>query len=246
MRVVSLCPSLTETLFDLGRGATLVGRTKFCVRPHGLIDAVERVGGTKNPRIERIEALAPDLVLMNEEENRREDAEALAARGLRVLSTFARDVAGAAEALVTIGDAVDAAAEARSWAARIDERARQIVREAAERPRRRFVYLIWQKPWMAAAPGTYIDALLTLAGGENAVAAGESRYPEVDGARLAAAELVLLSSEPFPFAERHAQELSAETGIARERLRLVDGELLSWHGTRTLAGLDYAAELLRA
>lgn len=245
MRLVSLCPSLTDSLFALGVGTQVVGRTKFCVRPADGVASVERVGGTKNPQIDRIVALAPDLVLMNEEENRREDAEALAARGLRVLNTFARDVAGAAAALVTIGDAVGAGAAARQWARAIETRAAQVRARAASagRPRVRFVYLIWQQPWMAVAPGTYIDDLLTLAGGENVVTAREPRYPEVNVAQLAAADRVLLSSEPFPFAARHLQATSAATGLAPERFQLVDGELLSWHGTRTLAGLDYAASL---
>ncbi|HEX4461648.1 MAG TPA: helical backbone metal receptor [Polyangia bacterium] len=243
MRLVSLCPSLTDSLFALGCGAHVVGRTKFCVRPAEGVARVERVGGTKNPKIERIVALAPDLVLMNEEENRREDAETLEARGIRVSSTFARDIAGAASALVTIGDAVGAGAAARKWARDIEARAAEVRAAAAHRPRVRFVYLIWQEPWMAVAPGTYIDDLLTLAGGENVVTAREPRYPEVDRAQLAAADRVLLSSEPFPFAARHLQAASAATGLVPERFQLVDGELLSWHGTRTLAGLDYAASL---
>src|SRR5215203_5290296 len=91
MRIVSLCPSLTELVFDLGLGADLVGRTKFCVHPARRVNAVEKVGGTKNPKIERIIALAPDLVLLNEEENRREDAEQLAGAGVRVHASFPRD-----------------------------------------------------------------------------------------------------------------------------------------------------------
>jgi iron complex transport system substrate-binding protein len=243
MRVVSLCPSITDSLFELGADAHLVGRTKFCVQPAADVGRIERVGGTKNPKIDRIVELRPDLVLMNEEENRREDAEALEARGVRVLSTFVRDVAGAAAALVTIGDAVGAGVAARSWAESIDERAREIRAAAAGRPRPRFAYLIWQEPWMAAAPGTYIDDLLTLAGGDNVVTASDNRYPEVAREQLAAADCVLLASEPFPFAERHLSAISAATGLSPDRFRLVDGELLSWHGTRTLAGLDYARSL---
>ena len=243
MRIVSLCPSVTDSLFALCVDEQLVGRTKFCVQPAADVARIERVGGTKNPKIDRIVELQPDLVLMNEEENRREDAEALEAHGIRVLSTFARDVAGAAAALVTIGDAVGAGALARQWAQQIEARATEVRAAAARRPRVRFVYLIWQQPWMAVAPGTYIDDLLTLAGGANVVSAREPRYPEVDVALLAAADRVLLSSEPFPFAARHLQAASAATGLLPDRFQLVDGELLSWHGTRTLAGLDYAARL---
>lgn len=244
MRVVSLCPSLTETVFRLGRSHALVGRTKFCVQPAGAVDAVERVGGTKNPKLERIVALAPDLVLMNEEENRREDAEALAAHGISVLSTFARDVPGAVAAVEEIGAALGAAAEARDLAEMISARAAQVAARASSRPTRRFIYLIWRRPWMAVSPGTYIDGLLRLAGGENLLPPSAVRYPEVDAATLAQADLILLASEPFPFADKHLEELRGETGLPRDRLRLADGQLLSWHGARTLEGLEYAEQIL--
>jgi iron complex transport system substrate-binding protein len=242
VRVVSLCPSLTESVFRLGRGATLVGRTKFCVQPAAEVGRVERVGGTKNPKIARIVQLTPDLVLMNEEENRREDAEALAAAGVRVLSTFARDVAGAASSLLAIGEALEARAEAAALAAAIEARAAQLAARAARRPRVPFVYLIWREPLMAVGPGTYVDALLTLAGGDNVVAGG--RYPEVTTAELAAASRILLSSEPFPFAPPHRDALVEQTGLPPARFALVDGELLSWHGARTLDGLAYVEETL--
>src|SRR5688500_19446997 len=107
MRIVSLCPSLTELVFDLGRGDELVGRTKFCVHPADGVARVESVGGTKNPKVERIVALAPDLVLLNEEENRREDAEALRAAGLRLHTSMPRDAAGTAPMVRSIAAALD-------------------------------------------------------------------------------------------------------------------------------------------
>jgi ABC-type Fe3+-hydroxamate transport system substrate-binding protein len=243
VRVVSLCPSVTETVFRLGRGDALVGRTRFCVQPAGAVEAVERVGGTKNPKIDRIVALRPDVVLMNEEENRREDAAALATAGLRVASTFARDVAGAAASVRAIGEAIEAAAPAATLAAAIEASAAEVATRAAARRRVRVAYVIWQKPWMLAGPGTYVDALLALAGGDG-VAAGDARYPEVDAATLARAERILLASEPFPFAERHVADVAAATGVAATRVVLVDGEALSWHGARTLEGLAYADALL--
>jgi iron complex transport system substrate-binding protein len=244
MRVVSLCPSLTETVFALGRGDTLVGRTKFCVHPKDQVTRVERVGGTKNPKIARIVALAPDLVLMNDEENRREDAEALAAAGVRTLSTFPRDPAGAAEAVRVIGRALAASDAANRLADAIDARAAQV--RARARRKVRFAYLIWRAPWMAVAGDTYISGLLAVAGGENLFAARTPRYPPIEPAELAGAERVFLSSEPFPFADKHADELAAVTSLPRACFERVDGERLSWHGARTLAGLDYAEELLSA
>jgi ABC-type Fe3+-hydroxamate transport system substrate-binding protein len=242
VRVVSLCPSLTESVFRLGRGATLVGRTKFCVQPRGAIEAVERVGGTKNPQLEKIVALRPDLVLMNEEENRKEDADALADAGVPVLSTFARDVAGAKEEVLRIGDALATTEAARALCAEIDARAEAVHACVRGRPPVSFIYLIWREPLMAVGPDTYVDALLRHAGGRNVVTG--DRYPTVVTEQLAQADRILCASEPFPFAQKHIAELMAKTGLVAERFQLVDGELLSWHGARTVAGLDYAASVL--
>ena len=239
MRVVSLCPSLTHSVFALGRGTDLVGRTKFCVQPLGLVDGIERVGGTKNPQLDRILALRPDVVLMNEEENRREDAEALERAGVRVLATFARDVAGAAHSLRRIADALGADGEL--LARPIEQRAVEVAARVERRVS--YAYLIWRDPLMAAGPDTYIDALLGVAGGDN-VAVGE-RYPTLAAATLARAERIFLSSEPFPFTEEHREELARSTGLPKDRFRLVDGERLSWHGAKTLEGLAYAETVLR-
>ena len=244
MRIVSLCPSLTESVFRLGKGEMLVGRTRFCVQPADRVAAVERVGGTKNPKVDRIVELGPDLVLMNEEENRREDADALTAAGVPVLSSFARDVPGAVSALVAMGAAIGAPEEAAALTAQIEARAIEVAGRAQARPPRRFAYLIWQDPWMTISPGTYIDALLSTAGGRNIMPPSANRYPEVDAGLLRAADLILLPSEPFPFSQKHLEQAAGETGLPRERFRLVDGELLSWHGARTLEGLAYADDVL--
>jgi iron complex transport system substrate-binding protein len=246
MRIVSLCPSLTELVFDLGRGGELVGRTRFCVHPDGLVDAVERVGGTKNPKVARIVELAPDLVLLNEEENRREDAEALAAAGVRCHVSFPRDAASTAEMVRDVGRALGAVDAAERIAADVERRAARVQAAAAGRAPVRYAYLIWRGPWMVAAGDTFVSALLALPGGENVFAAHAERYPAVTAADLAAADpdLVLLSSEPFPFGAKHADELAALTGLPRARFRLVDGELLSWHGSRTPAGIDYAEAVI--
>jgi iron complex transport system substrate-binding protein len=246
MRIVSLCPSLTELVFDLGRGADLVGRTKFCVHPAGLVDAVEKVGGTKNPKVARIVELAPDLVLLNEEENRREDAEALAAAGVRCHVSFPRDAGETAAMVRDIGAALARPAAAERIAADIEARAARVREAARGRAPVRYAYLIWREPWMVAGGDTFVSAMLALAGGENVFASPAERYPTVTPAELAAADpdAVLLSSEPFPFAGKHADELAALAGLPRERFRLVDGELLSWHGSRTPAGIDYAERVV--
>jgi iron complex transport system substrate-binding protein len=242
MRLLSLCPSLTELVFDLGRGEDLVGRTKFCVHPAGRVERVESVGGTKNPKIARIVELVPDLVLLNEEENRREDADALAAAGLRCHVSFPRDVGETARMVRDIGAVLDRPAEAERIAADVERRAARVREGARQAPAVRYAYVIWRNPWMVAGGDTFVTAMLALPGGVNVFADRAERYPTVTPEELAAADpdVVLLSSEPFPFKEKHREELAAATGLPRERMQFVDGEYLSWHGSRTPDGIDYA------
>lgn len=248
MRIVSLCPSLTELVFDLGLGASLVGRTKFCVHPSGLVESVEKVGGTKNPKISRIAELAPDIVLLNEEENRREDAEALMAAGLSCHTSMPRTIADTADMVRSIGDALGAPKQAEVIAHDIEIRAQEVAARAVERESIRYAYLIWREPWMTVNDDTFVHALLANAGGINVFGAMPERYPTItlEQLRDSTPDVVLLSTEPFPFAERHIEEVAARSGISRARIVIVDGELLSWHGSRTPRGIVYAAETLDA
>ena len=246
MRIVSLCPSLTELVFDLGRGSELVGITEYCIHPADGVASVETVGGTKTPEVARIIELAPDLVLLNQEENRREDAESLIDAGVNCLTTFPRDIPATAQMVREIARALHSEEAGERIASDIEERARRVARESANRRPLSFAYLIWRKPWMSVNADTFTDALLRLAGGRNVFGSHADRFPAVTADEIAAAapELVLLSSEPFPFRLEHARELSAATGLEESAFRLVDGELLSWYGSRTPAGIDYAQSLL--
>lgn len=248
MRIVSLCPSLTELVFDLGLGADLVGVTEYCVHPADLVRGLERVGGTKNPDVARIAALAPDLVLLNEEENRREDAQALAAAGVPCHVSFPRDAPQTAAMVRDIGAALGVPAAAEPIALDIERRTARVRALARGTRLVPWAYLIWRKPWMSVNADTFAHALLSQAGGRNVFADRAERYPIVTPVELAAAapELVLLCSEPFPFEEKHALELSEATGLPLEGFVLADGEYLSWHGSRTPAGIDYAAGLIEA
>jgi ABC-type Fe3+-hydroxamate transport system substrate-binding protein len=248
MRIVSLCPSLTELVFALGRGGDLVGVTEWCVHPAAGVARVEKVGGTKTPEVARIVELAPDLVLMNEEENRREDAESLRAAGLICHVSMPRDAPETADMVRSIAAALDRAEAGAAIAVDIERSIVEARLKADSRPRVRFAYLIWRKPFMAVNGDTYASALLELAGGENVFAERADRYPEVSAEELAAAapDVVLLCTEPFPFQERHADELAAATGLARHRFEIADGEYLSWHGSRTPAGIDYAVSRIEA
>ena len=248
MRLISLCPSLTELVFDLGRGDDLVGRTKFCVHPAGRVERVESVGGTKNPKVARIVELKPDVVLLNEEENRREDAEALAAAGVRCHVSFPRDVAGTAHMVRDIGSILERRTEAERIASDIERRAARVVESARSAPPVRYAYLIWRNPWMVAGGDTFVTAMLALPGGVNVFAECAERYPPVTAHDITAADpdVVLLSSEPFPFKEQHADELAAASGLPRARMHFVDGEYLTWHGSRTPDGIDYAERVIAA
>jgi ABC-type Fe3+-hydroxamate transport system substrate-binding protein len=246
MRLVSLCPSLTELVFDLGAGDELVGRTRFCVHPVGLVDRVERVGGTKNPRIDRILALKPDLVLMNEEENRIEDAQRLRAAGVEVHTSMPRTAGETAAMVRSIAAAIGRGAEGERIAADIEARSARVRDRVAGAPQPSYAYLIWREPWMTISDDTFIASLLGQAGGRNVFGQVAERYPAITLEELGRArpDVVLLSSEPFPFGERHAGELQTALGLERERFLFVDGELLSWHGSRTPRGIDYAAEVV--
>ncbi len=246
MRLVSLCPSLTELVYDLGRGDELVGITEWCVHPRDKVGLVEKVGGTKNPKIARICELQPDLVLMNEEENRREDARALGEAGIPVHATMPRGCEETAAMVRSIAAALDRREEGEVIAADIEARARRVRKAAVDRSRVTFAYLVWRKPYMSVNADTFASALLEQAGGVNVFGAHTERYPETSVAELVklAPRQVYLSTEPFPFEAKHIAELAAATGWSAERFLIVDGEYLSWHGSRTPAGIDYAEQCI--
>jgi len=247
VRIVSLCPSVTELICDLGLAEALVGVTRYCVHPAALVETIEKVGGTKDPRIGRIVELAPDVVLLNEEENRREDAEALAQAELSCHVTMPRTPAETAVMVRKLGALLGRAEAAERIARDIEERSERVRRAARGRPAVRWAYLIWRKPWMTVNSDTFVDALLTQAGGRNVFGDRSERYPAVSAAEIAAADpaAVFLSTEPFPFEGKHGDELAEATGLGRERFRIVDGELLSWHGSRTPRGIDYAERVIQ-
>ncbi len=244
-RVVCLCPSLTELVFRLGAEERLVGITRYCIHPADGVAKIEKVGGTKDPDLDRISELKPDLVLLNREENRLEDAEILDEAGLNCHSSDPHTVAQAVATIRDLGEILGRQSSADELALSIEAADAKATRAAGKNESLSFAYLIWRKPWMTANASTYIHDLLTRTGGRNVFANLEERYPCVTEEALAEADpgLVMLSSEPFPFTEEHADELAGSTGLHRDRFRLVDGELLSWHGSRTLEGVSYAAEI---
>jgi iron complex transport system substrate-binding protein len=246
-RVVSLVPSVTETLFELGRGGVLVGRTGFCLHPADELPAIPAVGGTKDPDVDAIAALKPDLILANKEENRREDVERL--RGIAPTHvSYPRDLDGLVVYLRELGALLGAEAAAATIEARIAaaRAARDRDRAEGKLPPLRALYLIWRKPWMAASSDTYVDAMLRETGFVDVAAevavGGASRYPEVDlrRAKDARVDVVLLSSEPYPFDSKHVPEVADLSGLPESRVRLASGEAFSWFGARAPQAFEEA------
>ncbi len=232
MRVVSLVPSVTETL--LAWGITPVAVTRFCLAP-----GVPRVGGTKDPDLAAITALAPDVVVMDDEENRRPDADALAAAALRLHVTHVRTVADVGPALAALAAAVDvavapAAVDVAPVAVRLLDSDPGPMRGRAFVP-------IWRRPWMTIGADTYGASVLAALGVATAYADSPERYPvtTLEDAAARHPDWVLAPTEPYPFAERHLPELAQ----VAPRALLVDGQDLFWWGVRTpgaLARLDAA------
>ncbi len=234
-RLLSLVPSITELLFDLGLGERVVGRTRFCVRPEGQVDALPRIGGTKDLKLEQILALQPDLVLAHKEENTREQVQALS-RQLPVWVCDVATVAGALEMIRSVGRLCGVSQAGEDLA----EGIRRDLAGPPPCPPLRTAYLIWRKPWMASGGDTFIHSMLEAAGLRN-LFADRARYPEVSLAELREAELVLLSSEPFPFKPKHLDELRPE--LPTTRLLPVDGQVFSWYGSRMAAAEETFCEL---
>jgi ABC-type Fe3+-hydroxamate transport system substrate-binding protein len=223
--IVSLVPSATETL--VGLGVEPVACTRFCDLP-----GVRTVGGTKNVDIDAVVALAPDLVVVNDEENRIEDAEALVARGLALHSMSPRSVADVGPVVCALATAIGVAPPAPfdAWPA-WEARTRSAARVSAFVP-------IWRRPWMSLAADTYGASLLAHVGITNVFDDASDRYPEVSLNEIAerAPDVALLPSEPYAFAERHAVEL--REAMPSLRVSFVDGRDLFWWGIRTPAAVE--------
>ena len=240
-RIVSLVPSQTELLFDLGLGEKVVGVTKFCIHPAEARTKATIIGGTKNFDFEKIAALNPDLIIGNKEENYQAGIEQLSNKSPVWLS----DISNLPEALDMIrrvGFIAGAREKAAALAAEIEASFTALGAEATNEAAVSVAYFIWRKPYMVAATGTFIDDMLRRAGFSNAFA-GRARYPEITAEELATAapQRILLSSEPYPFGEKHLAEFQQLCPAAK--IEIVDGELFSWYGSRLQKSAGYFSQL---
>lgn len=233
MKIVSLVPSITELLFTLGLGEEVIGITKFCVHPDEWFRTRQRVGGTKNINLELITALQPDLIIANKEENVKEQIEALSSR-FTVLLTDVNNFDEALLMIEDIGNATGKSANAKNLINTISD-GFSTLKETELKPA---AYFIWKDPWMTVGGDTYINSMMRKAGFQN-IYENEKRYPEVNLADLneKAPEYILLSSEPYPFKEKHFEELSSL--FPDSTILLVDGEIFSWYGSRMLKAPEY-------
>lgn len=239
-RIVSLVPSQTELLADLGLEAEVIGITKFCVHPQRWFRTRTRIGGTKTVHIDQVGALEPDLIIANKEENVREQIEALE----RIAPVWVSDIRTLDDALSMIrgvGAVCNRATQGNDIADTITERFRLL---PARRPAS-VAYGIWRAPWMWAGGDTFISDIMHRCGLTN-VLEHVPRYPELSLDQLQALDpgLVLLSSEPYPFKEVHIAEVKAV--LPHAQVILVDGEMFSWYGSRLLKAPEYLAGLLSA
>lgn len=242
-RIVSLVPSLTETLFAIGAGPRVVAVTRYCEEPAADVARLPKVGGTKNPDLQGIVALAPDVVVMNAEENRREDFEALAAARLPVFVTEPKTILDGIRSIAQLGE-LAGRLEGAALAAEQERRVRATLAQVEGRRPVRYFCPIWRKPWMAFNGDTYAHDMLRAAGGANVCAGAGDRYPTVtlDGIADTAPEVVLLPDEPYRFTEKDLAGLEV-LGLSRERVHFVDGKALSWYGPRIADGLARFAAL---
>ena len=243
-RIVSLVPSLTELVCDFGLGENLVGRTGFCCHPKELLRRIPKVGGTKDVKLDALRRLAPTHVIADIDENRRDAVEEIMGFVPNVIVVHPRAVDDNLGLYALLGgvfgrDAVAAKLSAEFIAAR-----GELADLAGIQPRENVLYPIWRDPWMTVGRDTYISSMLAAAGWDSLPAEAASRFPifEWNVPWCAAAQRILLPSEPYAFTDRDVAEVAALAG--RPVLR-IDGEMVSWYGSRAVAGLRYLADLRR-
>ena len=240
-RIISLVPSQTELLLDLGLDEEIVGITKFCVHPIDIWAAKPHIGGTKKFQFDKIAELQPDLIIGNKEENDKNQIDQLA-QHYPVWMSDIKTLEDALDMIVMLGEITGKQAKATAMAIRIHQSFTKMKESQTGKPKASVAFFIWKNPYMVAAADTFINTMLDAAGFIN-VFADKTRYPKVTLTEVAdrQPDIILLSSEPFPFAETHFGEFKEECQQAA--IKLVDGEMFSWYGSRMLKAAEYFVNL---
>jgi ABC-type Fe3+-hydroxamate transport system substrate-binding protein len=242
-RIISLVPSQTELLADLGLEDEVVGITKFCIHPENWFRTKTRIGGTKQFNFEKIAALKPDLIIGNKEENEKEQIEKLMA-DYPVWMSDIRTLDQACNMILELGKITNRAEKSKAISDEIILRFQTLKNSLPVHSPKKVAYFIWKNPWMVAGGNTFIDQMLGICNWQN-VFSENGRYPEItlDDLKKADPEIVLLSSEPYPFKEKHIAELLEVLPVAK--ILTVDGEMFSWYGTRLLQAPQYFLKLVQ-
>ena len=237
MKIISLVPSITEALFDFGlNDKEIIGRTKFCIHPENAVQKIEIIGGTKNLNIGKIKSLNSDLIIANKEENVKEQIEELQ-KDFKVLVTNISNLEDNYYLLKTLGNLLGKQETAQKFNLKIYE----ILAKFSDLEKKKCAYLIWKNPYMTVGFDTFIHDILDKIGFQN-IFKNQKRYPEISVEDLKAADYIFLSSEPFPFQQKHIDELQKELPDAK--IFLVDGEAFSWYGTRLAKCESYFQNLV--
>ena len=236
MKIISLVPSITETLFDFGLTPDeVIGRTKFCIHPADSVGNVAMIGGTKNLNIAKIKALKPDLIIANKEENEKLDVEELM-KDFKVWVTDIETLEDNQEFISELG----ARLNKQALALDINQKINAVFIDCKVSHQRKVAYLIWKNPYMTVGSDTFINQILEKLGFEN-LFKDQKRYPEVWVEELQAADVIFLSSEPFPFQQKHIDELQLQ--LPGKEIILVDGEAFSWFGSHLMKAGDFFKKL---
>jgi len=247
-RIVSLVPSITELLFDLGLGEAVVGRTAFCVHPRNRVKAVKSVGGTKQVNMDKLKRLSPSHVIVNVDETPRPLAEELARLGCEVVVTHPIDVRDNLTLYRLMGGLFSRESQAQTLCARLEAAFETLAATARTLAERRVLYLIWKDPWMTVSRDTYISRMLALARWQTVDLPGGARYPTVELTNdlLSTVDLVLFGSEPFPFKDHHLDAFRADFPAHAAKAAIIDAEMVSWYGSRAIGGLAYLGAFARS
>ncbi|MAH84217.1 MAG: hypothetical protein CBB68_07710 [Rhodospirillaceae bacterium TMED8] len=240
-RVISLVPSLTELIIDLGCAKQLVGRTKFCIHPRDAVTSIQIVGGTKQVDFDKIIRLGATHAIVNKDETPKDLADNLATLGLKIVVTHPNKLRENRDLFQLIGGILNASEPSKKMEVSFDKALSDLGQKAKNWTQKQVLYLIWQNPWMSIGRDTYIADVLVNAALNPISHASEARYPviEINERLLGSIDYILFSTEPFPFSEKHLTNFRETFPEHASKAHSINAEMVSWYGSRAIPGLRY-------